>query len=298
MQPPPPAPVSLAPLAPAPTAAAQAASSAGVLTVSMTGLSQDLDLIVLDGNTCDVGECLEASLNGESNSESVSLSVSAGDVVTVVVDGWSGAVSDYTLSVQCGGGGDDDDDDDDDDAVLDDDGDGFPAGIDCDDSDPAINPAATESCDTVDNDCSGAVDDNGACPGCTFGAYGGHTYQACWGFAADWGDAATACSTFGYYLTTVDDGAENTFLSSIAAVVAPGGQGGWWIGYTDQGGWQQEGNWTWVGPASSTGYENWNSGEPNNAGNEDCAEMTPWTGWGWNDRSCGTANGFLCEGDF
>lgn len=37
---------------------------------------------------------------------------------------------------------------------------GFAArGGDCDESDPAINPGATEACDTIDNDCDDAVDD-------------------------------------------------------------------------------------------------------------------------------------------
>lgn len=39
------------------------------------------------------------------------------------------------------------------------DGDGRPAGIDCDDSDPATYPGAPELCDGVDNDCDGQVDE-------------------------------------------------------------------------------------------------------------------------------------------
>ncbi|MBX3247453.1 MAG: hypothetical protein KF901_09750 [Myxococcales bacterium] len=52
---------------------------------------------------------------------------------------------------------------------VDADGDGYPAasvggracagGTDCDDTNPAIHPGATEICDGVDNDCSGAIDD-------------------------------------------------------------------------------------------------------------------------------------------
>lgn len=45
------------------------------------------------------------------------------------------------------------------------DGDGSPAGVDCDDADPANTPGAPEACDGEDNDCDGApeVDGDGAC---------------------------------------------------------------------------------------------------------------------------------------
>ena len=38
------------------------------------------------------------------------------------------------------------------------DGDGFGSDIDCDDTDPSINPEAPELCDGLDNDCNGIVD--------------------------------------------------------------------------------------------------------------------------------------------
>ncbi len=37
----------------------------------------------------------------------------------------------------------------------DDDGDGWPLGVDCDDQDPAVNPAAAENCEGVDRNCNG-----------------------------------------------------------------------------------------------------------------------------------------------
>lgn len=45
-------------------------------------------------------------------------------------------------------------------AVVDLDGDGYGAEVDCHDADPSINPGADEVCDGLDNNCSGAVDDN------------------------------------------------------------------------------------------------------------------------------------------
>jgi len=50
----------------------------------------------------------------------------------------------------------------------DDDGDGFgpacPAGEDCDDDDPEVNPGAAESCNGVDDNCDGMIDNGCECP--------------------------------------------------------------------------------------------------------------------------------------
>ena len=45
------------------------------------------------------------------------------------------------------------------DVLIDDDGDGFLAEDDCDDSDPAVYPGAAEACNGVDDDCDGEVDE-------------------------------------------------------------------------------------------------------------------------------------------
>jgi hypothetical protein len=44
-------------------------------------------------------------------------------------------------------------------ASTDADGDGFPASEDCDDTDATINAGAIETCDGVDNDCDGEIDE-------------------------------------------------------------------------------------------------------------------------------------------
>ena len=59
------------------------------------------------------------------------------------------------------GWGDDGGDDGGGDSGVDEDGDGYNASEDCDDSDSSVYPGADEACDGVDNDCDGDIDEDG-----------------------------------------------------------------------------------------------------------------------------------------
>lgn len=61
-----------------------------------------------------------------------------------------------------------------------------------------------------------------------------------------------------------------------------------WIGLTDK---NHEGTWLWVdGSELMTAF--WDTGEPNNAGDEDCAEFKNGK---WNDALCSTRVSWICE---
>ena len=98
--------------------------------------------------------------------------------------------------------------------------------------------------------------------------YNGHSYYRSTG-SMTWTDARQACANMGGYLVTVTTLAENNFIFNLW----PNG----WIGLTDE---VVEGQWRWVTGEPYT-WGNWNSGEPNNAGNEDYIQFV---GNGkWND---------------
>ena len=73
------------------------------VTVTMSGLSADLDVYVLGSTACDGSGCVTASDEPETSNETVSWSASADTTYTLVVDGYEGATSSFTLSVDCEG---------------------------------------------------------------------------------------------------------------------------------------------------------------------------------------------------
>jgi len=122
------------------------------VTVSLTGHTADLDLFVLNGAECTPSDCAAGSTNPNTDAEGLSFNASAGAQYTVIVDGWDGAASSFTLEMDCTAAGDDDDDDDatDDDDVTDDD-----------------DSAVTDDDDATDDDDDSAANSSPFFPGAT-----------------------------------------------------------------------------------------------------------------------------------
>jgi hypothetical protein len=169
---------------------------------------------------------------------------------------------------------------------------------DCDDANAAVNPDATEVCNTIDDDCSGTADDGGVCP-CTVDYWPDteHPYMFCT-TTVDWTTADADCQAHGYALVTFDTEPELTWVTKAVGAYA---SNYWWIGFTDS---TTEGTWAWA-DASIVGYENWCSGEPNNShgrecvdqSEEDCAMLNWGSGGCWNDYPCSCGMPYyICEG--
>jgi len=115
------------------------------VTVTMGGLSADLDLFVSEGATCAPEQCVGGSTSSNTSQETVSFTSSGSGSYVVIADGWDGATSDLTMTVTCTGGPSDDDDAaDDDDAVDDDDA--------ANDDDAVDDDDAANDDDAVDDD--------------------------------------------------------------------------------------------------------------------------------------------------
>ena len=107
--------------------------------------------------------------------------------------------------------------------------------------------------------------------------------------ALSWSDASAACLAAGLQLASVQSASENALLVTAAA-----GNSRVWIGGTDAA---SEGTWVWSPSGTPLSYTNWNSGEPNNWGNEDCLEFN-WKSPGlgkWNDVPCNLERKYVCE---
>jgi hypothetical protein len=112
----------------------------------------------------------------------------------------------------------------------------------------------------------------------------GHAYRL-WTRAVPFAEAEAACSAIGAHLVTLSDTSERAFVRGVARGASA------WIGLEDRG---TEGSFRWVTgePVRETA---WAPGEPNNAGDEDCAQLV--RDDTWNDLSCATALPFVCEAE-
>ena len=160
---------------------------------------------------------------------------------------------------------------------------GFAASFgDCDDEDATVYPGAQEVCDDgLDQDCSGAADDDGVCYGCI--EVDG--YLLC--EPETRALSADTCTLLGSQLVTVDDEVENAALveamASLNVYVT-------WIGLNDL---TDEGDYLWA-DATPASWTNWSSGDPNDAdGSDDCVVMVP--DGTWVDVSCSYGFNYICE---
>jgi hypothetical protein len=88
----------------------------------------------------------------------------------------------------------------------------------------------------------------------------------------------------GGHLVTVTTAAENSFIFGLW----PSG----WIGLTDE---VTEGTWRWV-TGETYSYSSWNSGEPNNSGNEDYIQFVG--GGKWNDLNNSSSLPYVLEFEY
>jgi hypothetical protein len=166
-------------------------------------------------------------------------------------------------------------------------------GGDCDDTNRLVRPGRAETCNALDDDCNGVIDDGTSCGfGCARLAYGGHTYQVC-GDSRSEANAATQCMGWGYHLVDIGDMAEN---DAVAAEVSRlgllgGACAGAWIGTMRTGGTMTYTQSDGVTPAT---YFDWDTatGEPNMTG--PCVRMRASNGR-WGDLLCSQSCGYVCE---
>ncbi|MDP2308092.1 MAG: M23 family metallopeptidase [Pseudomonadota bacterium] len=73
------------------------------VTLSMSGHASDLDLFVLTSEACDGSGAVGCSTNPNADAEGVAFTATAGQRYVVVVDGYEGATSGFSITASCAG---------------------------------------------------------------------------------------------------------------------------------------------------------------------------------------------------
>ena len=107
----------------------------------------------------------------------------------------------------------------------------------------------------------------------------------------NWTNAESYCqSTYGTHLATITSSIDNAY-ARIAATNAGIEDAAIWIGYNDI---EHEGNFTWIDGSGEGNYTNWNTGEPNNSGEQDCTQLKGYLNT-WDDAFCSSTRWFVCN---
>ena len=175
---------------------------------------------------------------------------------------------------------------------------------DCDDDDDDIYPYAVETCDAVDEDCDGVVDDGADDCDCLQENFGSNSYMFC-ERNKKWTDARNYCTARDYDLVTITSWAEQNFLLDEIRYGGRVSNTSYWIGLNDRS-WERgssRSGWTWQSGGTYS-YEAWSDSpyyQPDDAYGEDCVEMNRWwynpVGSDWNDLRCNDRIYFVCEAD-
>lgn len=172
-----------------------------------------------------------------------------------------------------------------------------PDSLDCDDTNPNINPAAAEVCDTVDNDCDGGIDEYpvgvmDACNDCKAVLGPTSTYYICTP-GLSWDDARARCTSLLGDLVSINDSDEYSFIAPKVMNIGLR----WWVGLSDTA---QEGQFVWNdGTPLDATLIDWAQGEPNNQdsdfpGPANCVTLGLFVE-AWHDESCMDSHTFICE---
>ncbi|XP_055017940.1 C-type lectin domain family 4 member M-like [Boleophthalmus pectinirostris] len=97
-----------------------------------------------------------------------------------------------------------------------------------------------------------------------------------------WTESRQECEELRATLVIISSPEQQRFVSGLTRHTV-------WMGLTDA---HTEGEWRWVnGDAVTSSF--WGRGEPNNAGDEDCGEISAQNLW--NDAPCRTKQHFICQ---